>query len=86
MHLTRGEGVLTRAFLRYVPHKGPLEGVRKGVMVATAPGRASAYALGELQSRGAFFIQPGAGAGRACRRGVSWCEGIGWGCARGADG
>ncbi|KAG2485042.1 hypothetical protein HYH03_016141, partial [Edaphochlamys debaryana] len=60
VHLTRGEGVMTRAFLRYAPHKGPLEGVRKGVMVSVAEGRVSAYALGELQSRGTFFVTPGA--------------------------
>ncbi len=29
-------------------------------MVATADGRATTYALGELQSRGSFFVEPGA--------------------------
>ncbi|KXZ43834.1 hypothetical protein GPECTOR_79g113 [Gonium pectorale] len=59
VHLTRGEGIMSRVFLRYGPHKGPLDGVRKGVLVATGDGRASAYALGELQGRGSFFITPG---------------------------
>lgn len=30
MNLTRGEGILNRVFLQYAPHKGPMEGVRKG--------------------------------------------------------
>ncbi|PNW74376.1 hypothetical protein CHLRE_13g606000v5 [Chlamydomonas reinhardtii] len=60
VNLTRGEGILNRVFLQYAPHKGPMEGVRKGVMVSVADGRASAYALGELQSRGTFFVTPGA--------------------------
>ncbi len=29
-------------------------------MVSVADGRASSYALGELQSRGTFFVTPGA--------------------------
>lgn len=41
--------------LTHVPHAA-----RTGVMVSVADGRASAYALGELQSRGTFFVTPGA--------------------------
>ena len=36
--LTRGTGILHRAFSRYGPYKGPLDGVRKGVLVSTAGG------------------------------------------------
>jgi len=57
--LTRGEGLLTRAFLRYERCKGPLDGVRKGVLVSTAQGAATTYALNELQARGVFFVRPG---------------------------
>lgn len=59
VHLTRGEGIMSRQFLRYGTHKGALDGVRKGVMVSLAEGRATTYALGELQSRGTFFVTPG---------------------------
>lgn len=34
--LTRGTGILHRAFSRYGPHKGPLDGVRKGVLISMA--------------------------------------------------
>lgn len=44
---------------RYDRLKGPLSGVRKGVLVSTASGKATSYALNELQSRGTFFISPG---------------------------
>lgn len=44
---------------RYDAYRGPLEGVRKGVLVSTSSGKATAYALNDLQSRGAFFISPG---------------------------
>lgn len=30
VHITRGEGLLTRAFLHYEPHRGPLGNLRKG--------------------------------------------------------
>ncbi|GBF91897.1 hypothetical protein Rsub_05002 [Raphidocelis subcapitata] len=50
--LTRGEGVLQRAFARYGPYRGPIQGTRKGAI-------ATLYALDELSSRGAFFVAPG---------------------------
>ena len=31
-----------------------------GVLVSTSEGRSTLHALGELQSRGTFFIEPGA--------------------------
>ena len=34
--LTRGTGILHRAFSRYGPYKGPLDGVRKGVLISMA--------------------------------------------------
>lgn len=30
VHLTRGEGLMARSFLRYDSYRGPLQGVRKG--------------------------------------------------------
>lgn len=38
--LTRGEGVLQRAFARYGPYRGPIQGTRKGAIVSTADGKA----------------------------------------------
>lgn len=44
---------------RYGPHRGPLSGSRKGVLVSMSDGRATLYALADLQQRGTFFIAPG---------------------------
>jgi GTP-binding protein len=56
---TRGSGVMSRVFHGYRPHKGPIEGRRNGVLVSTANGFAVAYALWNLEERGAMFIEPG---------------------------
>jgi GTP-binding protein len=56
---TRGTGVISRLFHGYGPHKGPIEGRRNGVLVSTADGFAVAYALWNLEERGAMFIAPG---------------------------
>jgi GTP-binding protein len=44
--LTRGEGLLNRAFLKYDAHKGAMDGVRKGVLVATEEGKATSFSIG----------------------------------------
>ena len=49
--LTRGTGILHRAFSRYGPYKGPLDGVRKGVLVSTA-GQRSASRMRNQHSKG----------------------------------
>ncbi|EFJ43351.1 elongation factor-like protein [Volvox carteri f. nagariensis] len=36
VHLTRGEGIMTRVFMSYSPHKGPLGGVRKAMWRLTS--------------------------------------------------
>ncbi len=56
---TRGTGVLHRLFHGYAPHKGRLEGRRRGVMVSLERGKAAAYALWNLEERGRLFIGPG---------------------------
>jgi GTP-binding protein len=56
---TRGTGVISRLFHGYGPHKGPIEGRRNGVLVSTADGFAVAYALWNLEQRGAMFVAPG---------------------------
>jgi len=37
--LTRGEGLLQRAFSRYTPFRGAVQGTRKGAIVSTADGK-----------------------------------------------
>ena len=54
---TRGTGVLNRLFHSFVPHKGALPGRRNGVLIANETGQAVAYALFNLQDRGAMFIE-----------------------------
>ncbi len=44
---------------RYGDYKGPMPGVRKGVLVAMADGRSTMYALNDLQARGTFLIGVG---------------------------
>ncbi len=56
---TRGTGVMSRLFHGYAPYKGPIEGRRNGVLVSTADGFAVAYALWNLEDRGAMFVDPG---------------------------
>ncbi|HTZ36899.1 MAG TPA: translational GTPase TypA, partial [Stellaceae bacterium] len=56
---TRGSGVMSRVFHGYAPFKGPVEGRINGVLVSTASGAAVAYALWNLEERGAMFVSPG---------------------------
>ena len=55
---TRGTGVLNRLFHGYAPHKGPITGRRNGALISNGQGEAVAYALFNLQDRGAMFINP----------------------------
>ncbi|KAK9827239.1 hypothetical protein WJX81_001716 [Elliptochloris bilobata] len=56
--LTRGTGLMHRAFVRYGPFRGPLDRVRKGALVSTAEGRTTVHALGSLEARGSLFAEP----------------------------
>ena len=56
---TRGTGVMHRVFHGYAPDKGPIRGRRTGVLISNAGGKAVAYALWNLEERGAMFIDPG---------------------------
>jgi len=53
---TRGSGVLNRIFHGWVPHKGPIQGRRQGVLISMENGVSVAYALWKLEDRGKFFI------------------------------
>ncbi|NBZ85987.1 translational GTPase TypA [Stagnihabitans tardus] len=55
---TRGTGVLNRIFHGWVPHKGPIQGRRQGVLISTEAGISVAYALWNLEDRGKMFIGP----------------------------
>ena len=56
---TRGTGVMSRLFHGYAPFKGPIEGRRNGVLISTADGTSVAYALWNIEERGALFINAG---------------------------
>lgn len=55
---TRGTGVLNRIFHGWVPHKGPIQGRRQGVLISMENGVSVAYALWNLEDRGRMFIGP----------------------------
>ncbi len=55
---TRGEAVVHHVFWDYEPFKGDVPGRSNGVLVSSAQGKATAYALDGLQLRGQFFIWP----------------------------
>ena len=56
---TRGTGIMNRLFHGYAPHKGPIPGRSTGVLISTDAGDAVAYALWNLEDRGAIMIDPG---------------------------
>jgi GTP-binding protein len=56
---TRGAGLLNHLFDGYDPWQGPIPERINGALVADRSGRATAYAIFHLQSRGAFFIGEG---------------------------
>jgi GTP-binding protein len=56
---TRGEGTLHHRFLEYGPYVGPMSVRSRGVLVSMIGGDAVAYAIGLLQERSSFFVEPG---------------------------
>ena len=56
---TRGEGTLHHRFLEYGPYVGAMNTRNRGVLVSMINGEAVAFALGNLQERSTFFIEPG---------------------------
>lgn len=53
---TRGTGVMNRIFHSYAPYKGDVPGRRNGALISNEQGQAVAYAIFNLQDRGAMFI------------------------------
>lgn len=57
--LTRGYGILNHRYLEYRPQEVANVGLRKlGVLVSMFEGPATAYAIGGLEDRGEFLIEP----------------------------
>jgi GTP-binding protein len=56
---TRGTGIMNRMFREYGPHAGPIPGRRNGVLISNSGGNTVAYALMNLEDRGAMFISAG---------------------------
>ena len=57
--VTRGTAVMHRIFHGYAPFRGALPRRQTGVLVSITDGRSVAYALWNLEERGALFIEPG---------------------------
>ena len=58
-NLCSGEGIMSHMFKEYAPHCGEIPSRNTGSLVATGPGRSTAYALDTAQERGKLFIAPG---------------------------
>ena len=60
MTMTKGYGILNHTFKEYLPVEDITVGERKfGVLVSMENGKATAYAIGNLEDRGTMFIEPG---------------------------
>ena len=55
---TRGTGIMNHLFAAWEPWHGPISGRPTGVLVADRPGKATAFAIYNLQERGEIFIEP----------------------------
>ena len=61
MTMTKGYGIINHTYKEYRKMAGTGVGQRKlGVLVSMENGKATAYALGQLEDRGVMFIEPGA--------------------------
>ena len=56
---TRGLGILTSIFEDFQPHKGPVAGRSRGVLISNMLGKTNGYACFNLQDRGTLFVTPG---------------------------
>lgn len=57
--VTRGLGILTSIFDKYLPWKGHIAGRNRGVLISICLGKTSGYACFNLQDRGTLFTGPG---------------------------
>jgi GTP-binding protein len=56
---TRGTGIMNHLFHGWEPWHGPIPSRVNGALVADRPGKATSYALANLQERGEMFVDPG---------------------------
>ncbi len=56
---TKGEGIISSRFIEFRPHAGEIKRQEFGSMVSMESGKAAAYALENLQTRGTLYIGPG---------------------------
>lgn len=59
LNATGGTAIIHHNFYDYLPVRGTIAGRANGVMVSTETGRATPYALDNLQDRGSLFIAGG---------------------------
>ena len=55
---TRGTGTMHRSFRGYGEFRGAMDRVRKGMIISSASGVTTTYALGQLEARGSMFVGP----------------------------
>ncbi|HEY1297311.1 MAG TPA: translational GTPase TypA [Chloroflexota bacterium] len=55
---TRGHSVMASRLIGYEPWQGPIGVTRNGVLVASEPGVATSYAIGNAQERAQTFVEP----------------------------
>ncbi|MBQ8968107.1 MAG: translational GTPase TypA [Bacteroidaceae bacterium] len=55
---SQGEAIMAHRYKEYQPYKGDIQRRTNGSMIALEGGTAYAYAINNLQDRGAFFIDP----------------------------
>jgi GTP-binding protein len=58
MTLTKGTAIISSTFLRYEPLGQQLQKLRKGVLIATAQGKATTYGIHAIQDKGPIFVNP----------------------------
>ncbi|MHB8173987.1 MAG: translational GTPase TypA, partial [Nitrospirota bacterium] len=56
---TRGTGIMNTLFIGYRPWSGEISGRSTGALIADRRGKATGYAIFNLQPRGEIFIEPG---------------------------
>jgi GTP-binding protein len=56
---TKGTGIVHHNFHGYEPHKGDIPHRTRGALIALEDGTAVPYAMGKLQERSNFFVEPG---------------------------
>jgi GTP-binding protein len=55
---TKGTAIMHHNFHEYAPTRGDVPGRANGVMISSTGGAANAFALNNLQERGAMFVDP----------------------------